>query len=104
MGEGKPVAAAEFVTAHPAIEPLQPVGRNFLEPGRGLGDRHDPVLEEGKALAKAESICHWLADVEVDAPGPHPALRLLLRRGADQGRLWLGILQVLADRQNFTNI
>src|SRR5260370_42076234 len=78
VGQREARAAQKFLARHLPVEPLQPVRRDHLEAGGSFGRARDPVLKEFKGFAEAIAVRQRLADVEIDAPGPPPALGALL--------------------------
>ena len=97
--------AAQIVLAlHLPVEPLQPVGRDHLEAGRGFGRNRNSLFEKFQGFAEAVAVAEHLADVEIDAPRPHPALGALFRRRPDHrgGRRLL--LEIFADRGDLRQI
>ena len=98
------LAAQVFLARHLPVEPLQPVGRDHLEAGRGFGRAGDPLLEEFQAFAEAIAVGERLADVEIDAPRPHPALGAFFRRRSDHRRLRIFLLEIFADRGDLRQI
>ena len=98
--------AAEIVAAvgHLAVEPLQAIGGDHLEPRRRLGRTGNPLLEKLQAFAEAEAIAHMLADVEIDAARPHPAFGALFRRRPDHRGIWMLLFEIFADRGDLGEI
>src|SRR6202011_165519 len=64
----------------------------------------DPVLEKFQGFAEAITVGERLADVEIDAPGPHPALGALFRCRSDHRRCRIFLFQVFADRGDLRQI
>src|SRR5579883_281307 len=105
VGERKPLAAEKIAAVgHLLVQPLQAVGRDLLQAGRGFRHAHDTLFEEPQALAEAEAVGHGLGDVEVDATRPHPAFGALFGRRADQGRVRMGLLEIFADRHHLGEV
>src|SRR5689334_4439245 len=100
IGEREALADDEFLPRHLAVEPFDAILRDLLETVGGFGNRDDAVLEELQALAEAEAVRHRLADVEIDAPGPHPRLGFLFRVRADERGLRVLVLEIFADHRD----
>src|ERR1700722_13466865 len=97
--------AAEIVLArHLTVEPFKAVRGDLLQAGGGFGYAGDPVLKEFQRLAEAIAVGERLADVEIDAPCPHPALRALFRGASDHRRLWIFLFEIFADRGDLRQI
>jgi len=52
------------------------------------------AVSDDRRRAESMAVDQVLADVQVDPASPHPGLRPLLRRAADQGRFRRDLLQV----------
>jgi hypothetical protein len=77
VGERKTLAAEKFPSVrHLAVEPGQAVGGDHLQSRRSLWRHRNALFEKPHRLAEAIAVGEVLADVEVDAPRPHPALGL----------------------------
>src|SRR5713226_5786401 len=74
IGEREALSAQEFLARHLPVEPLQAIGRDHLEAGASLGRAGDAALKKLESFAEAITVGERLADIEIDAPGPHPAL------------------------------
>src|SRR6266481_8664780 len=89
---------------HLAVQPFDAILRHRFESGRSLRRRQDAALDEIVAFAEAVSVGQRLADIEIDAAGPHPALGLLFRRGTNQWPLWMLVFEIFADRGDLRQV
>jgi hypothetical protein len=105
IGKAETAAAQEVpAIGHLAVQPLDAVLRDRLQPGRGLWRGQNAALEEVVAFAEAITVGKRLADIQVDAARLHPAFGLFFRRRADQCGLWIPVLEVFADRGDLRKV
>src|SRR4029077_3337827 len=97
VGQREALAAEIFpAVRHLAVEPLQAVGRDHLQPRRGVRCHRNPLFEKCQRLAEAVAVGKVLADIEVDAARPHPALGALFGVASDHRRLLLLLFERFA--------
>src|ERR1700677_4244976 len=97
-------SAQEFLARDLAVEPLQTVRGDHLEARRSFRRAGNPLLEEFQGFTEAIAVRQRLADVEVDAAGPHPALGALFRGRSDHRRSRIFLLEKFADRGDLRQI
>lgn len=103
VGDAEPAAGEELAPVEHLVEPADAVLRDPFEADRRLRRERDAPLEARQPFRIVVCVVDVLGDVELGAALPLAREGALRRRGADQRRRRMQLLQVLHDRDRLAD-